>query len=456
MSCHYPLVPRGPCTDRGSEAFPEQLRLRSLVLERLRIRQSWIENLLTCTPNLDTLKLIGTDKYYTGLRSDKWDWPQFRTHLQSLGLPRKHFHYSQSWHHVLDPEPLEADLTICPNSKERTFIYNDLTPQVIKFLWEQPVFLTSLELIMHEYTNCVRDGWSLYRKKSFNARPLHQLLCECTNLRYLKTLKMPCIVEFMDIHRRDPLYPTLLEHQYDRDVSYNSDEHGEEEPSPLNIPGIWICRGLEILHLEFHVHNNANVKGTHHSRILYGYISSVCPRLRDLRVRFPHFCPSPHGGHNYKYQPYVLEGGLCLLSRLRYLERLCIWHGFTICEKAELSWVARSGRAESHRARRREIVDGWAARLVEEAIPEITRLQNNAASALHDILGPGAQDEKVMNGLKNLGLLQDVADMVAEMDTDEFVCLPEISKVAFGIDDNISCVAIPCSPLNFSSYKLRR
>ncbi|KAF9134670.1 hypothetical protein BGW39_006259 [Mortierella sp. 14UC] len=337
MSCHYALAPRGPHTERGKDALPEKLPLRSLILERLVLRQSWIEGWLTCTPNLDTLKLI-----------------------ESLGLPRKQLHYSQHWHHVLDPVPLEADLTICQESKERTFLYHDLTPRVIKFLWELPAFLTSLELILHEYTNCTRDGWNLWRKLFFNARPLHQLLCESSNLRHLRTLKMPCIIDFMDIHYRDFLYPTLPEHQQVRDEV--DQDQVQEEPIP-NVPRIWICRGLETLHLKLHVHNNAKVKGTHHSRILYGYIANVCPRLRGLRIRFPHFCPSPIGGNSYKYQPYVLQGGLCLLSRLRYLERLWIMYGYTICEWADLNWVVQSGRTEEHKAKRREIVDGWAARL---------------------------------------------------------------------------------------------
>lgn len=422
---YYNVIAQGPYTNQGKGVFPTRLPLRSLVLTHLRAPQPWIEDLLTVTPDLETLKLIGHEKYYAERITEHWDWNRFRAHLQSLSLPRKQLYYSEHWHHRHDLLPLEADLTICPNTKERTFLYYDLTPKVTAFLKEQPVFLTSLEILQPKYVHCVRDGWTQYEKLPFTARPLHELLCESPNFRHLKTLKMHYMTDFMDVHRRIPLYPAS--------DNQEQEQQQEQDTPPPNIPGIWICRGLETLHLELHLHDPVLDKGSHHTRILYGYIATVCPQLINLRIRFPHFCSTDDRGMDVKYRPYVLEGGLCLLAKLRHLERLWIVHLTFMCKNAsELNWLAPSGRTEEHRENRREVIEGWFVRRREETMKEGCR-QENSAKIADEILGSRAGDEKLMDGLRNLGLLQDVVDMVTEMDTDEYSILPELYKVACGV-----------------------
>ncbi|KAK3819404.1 MAG: hypothetical protein JOS17DRAFT_756355 [Linnemannia elongata] len=426
----YSVTVQGPYTDQGKNVLPARLPLRSLVLTNLLAPQSWLEELLILTPDLETLKLIEHGKYYAERITEHWDWDLFHNHLRSLSLPRKQLFYGEGWHHVHDLLPLETDLIICPKTQHRTFLFYSLTSRVLTFLKEQPVFLTSLEILKPKYTSCVLDGWILSYKLPFTARPLHQLLCECPNLRHLKTLKMPYMTDFMDVHRRIPMYPALAstdqgQRQWQEDV--------HDTPPPTNVPGIWICHGLETLHLELHVHDQAIVKGKHHSRILYGYIATVCPHLIELWIRFPHFCNTLYTrSWNCKYEPYVLEGGLCLLSKLQHLERIWIVHGIFVCENpSELNWLAQSGRTEEHRARRREIVAGWVPRLREEAMLETDRLEKSAGTA-DEILGERADDEEVVTGLANLGLLRDVMDTVAEMDSGEYKILPELFKVACG------------------------
>lgn len=60
---------------------------------------------------------------------------------------------------------------------------------------------------------------------------------------------------------------------------------------------------------------------------------------------------------------------------------------------------------------------------------EAGRLENSAG-VVEGILGPRADDEDVVRGLRNLGLLQDVANTVVEMDTDGYEILPELFKIA--------------------------
>ncbi|KAG0381070.1 hypothetical protein BGX24_012204 [Mortierella sp. AD032] len=92
---------------------------------------------------------------------------------------------------------------------------------------------------------------------------------------------------------------------------------------------IWVCRRLATLHI---YSSGENIRDAEEdARILFGYISRICPLLRDLAIQHQHLCVR-------------LEGGLCLLSRLHHLERLSIVSsgnnsGFT---KADLVWMQKS------------------------------------------------------------------------------------------------------------------
>ncbi|KAK5829028.1 hypothetical protein F5H01DRAFT_374424 [Linnemannia elongata] len=435
LSASSSLIIQGPCTERGKDALPSRLPLRSLVLRNLCAPQSWLEDLLSVTPDLETLKLIELNKYYDERAMEHWDWDRFRARLQAISLPRKQLFYAERWKPQDICPPVETDLTICPNTKDRTFPFYDLTPKVLAFLKDQPVFLTSLEIIQPKNALCAKDGWRISEELPYTCRPLHQLLCESSNLRHLKTLKMPYMTAFMDVHRRIPMYPEpatlymhLAEHQQEQ---RQEQEHEQETPDSNNVPGIWICRDLESLELNLHFHDQAIENGTHHARIVYGYIATVCPHLIDLRLRFEDECSIENYYWQSRDRPLILESGLCLLSKLRRLERLWIDHGLLDYNNpSELNWLAQSGRTKEHRAARREIVGGWAERLQEEAAMEAGRLENSSASVADEILGPRADDEDVVRGLRNLGLLQDVANTVGEMDTDGYEILPELFKIA--------------------------
>ena len=226
---------------------------------------------------------------------------------------------------------------------------------------------------------------------------------------------MPYMTDFMDIHRRIAMYAT---------------EDELKLFTPLHMPGIWVCRELETLHLELHSHGIGHRKEAQNLRIACRYVSRVCPRMRDLRLMFPLNCMYPNITDPVYSQPYVLEAGLCLLSRLTRLERLRVECQEPVCNISELNWLCRSGRTAEHRDQRRAIVNRRADLVLFESWVESDRLSNTTLGT--EILGTGAQDNELMAGLKNLGLMQDVKDMVAEMDTDDFVLLPELRQLACG------------------------
>ncbi|KAF9097521.1 hypothetical protein BGX23_008599 [Mortierella sp. AD031] len=340
-----------------------------------------MEDLLSITPDLEELKLFNVTHYFDTPPAGDWSWPRFSKHLQSLSLPLKQFHLSFWLAYPISVKLEELEeleemvFSVCPNAMERTLLLHHLTPTVVKGLMELPFALTTLDICRSKHT-----------------------------------LRITYMIDFMDFHHRTSMYRP-------------SRSSSSASTRPPNQPGIWVCRDLQTLALDLGYHGMESVDDPHHAKVSYGYVSRICPRLQDLQIKIP------HSGYSLGH-PFDLDRGLCLLSRLKDLERLKVKYRVD-CEVSELNWLCASGRTTAHRARRRAIVDGWASRLEEEAVLEAARLESNT-TATNDLLGKGADNLELMAGLKSLGLLQDVKDMVEEMDTDGFVCLPELRQVACG------------------------
>ncbi|KAG0283936.1 hypothetical protein BGZ97_008360, partial [Linnemannia gamsii] len=345
--CSKGLNFQGPLMNQGNKALPDRLRLQSLVLEQPRVQQSWMEDLLAVTPDLKELQLITIFSSF----ENNWEWSRFRDHLRALSLPLERFHFSLLWKNTVDEEELKEVMAVCPKAKEHSILAYYMTPGMKKQLVEWPVFLTTLEILQPRR---FYDAWSPNYGNpdaDYSARDWHQLLCQCPNLRHLKTLKMPYRSKLMDLHHRIPMYSST-------------------ESSPIQ-PGVWICRRLETLHMELHAHENATMRGVDYKSVE--------------------------------------------------------------CEIAELNWLCRSGRNEEHRARRRQLVEGWTWRLEQEAALDMEREKNRTAEDSEVI---GAEEDSdnlmMMKNLRNLGLLQDVKDVLLEMDRRNFEYLPELQEVACG------------------------
>ncbi|KAG0200697.1 hypothetical protein BGX33_010842 [Mortierella sp. NVP41] len=234
---------------------------------------------------------------------------------------------------------------------------------------------------MPGFKYCHTNRWLLKHRderSSYTARPLHQLLCESPSLRHLKTLTMPYMPSFMDIHRRLGVYSPEYQHQL---------EQGLLSP---DVSGNWVCRELESLHVDLHSHGDGQSQVLFQSRVTCGYVARVCPRLRNLQISDPRMCISHNDQDYYIGFPHscILEGGLCLLSRLKYLELLRIEYRAVECEISEISWMCRLGRIAEHRAQRRAIVDEWASMIENESFMEAYRLET--ITGVSDILGDGS------------------------------------------------------------------
>lgn len=177
------------------------------------------------------------------------------------------------------------------------------------------------------------------------------------------------------------------------------------------------------------MHENATMRGSAYTKVVYGYLSRILPRLQDLRVTFMSYCEFTRGFVDWKLHPFVLEGGLCLLSRLKYMNRLRVDYKTVECEIAELNWLCRSGRNVENRARRRQLVDGWTWRLEQEAALDMERMKKRTAEDKM-IVGVEESFENLIMSLRYLGRLQDVKDVLLEMDRCDFEYLLELQVVA--------------------------
>ncbi|KAF9149294.1 hypothetical protein BG015_008910 [Linnemannia schmuckeri] len=239
-----------------------------------------------------------------------------------------------------------------------------------------------------------------------------------SQLVHLKILKAPIRPQYMDL--------------YDGDDNY----FGIDSQGRITLPPIWSCRGLETLHIELH--------GKFDPRVFYGYISRVLPQLQELVIIRPKHCESAPMLFLYTSGSLWLGGGgLCLLARLQYLERLWIkseGRDFRIPEEmtrmslswiipntsSPLSWFGESSRRD--KAERREYMtkgESW-------GILSIVDVENRKPRTKPPPANAKPLDAGIWYHPRNLGLYQDVAEMVEEMDTKGFKTLPALKKLSLG------------------------
>ncbi|KAF9348200.1 hypothetical protein BGX26_000375, partial [Mortierella sp. AD094] len=174
---------------------------------------------------------------------------------------------------------------------------------------------------------------------SYISRALHSFLCSAPSLLHLLAPTVPYFAEYLDLQG-----PTFADgFYYPRSCAparLVSNTHFLKKE-------IWACRQLRTLQIKFISRDMADHAGAENARIMFGYISKVCPNLRELAI-------------DRKELKLNFEGGFCLLSRLRYLQRLTIltWTK-TKLEKKDLGWMARSPVREMSLRSNKKIRTEW-------------------------------------------------------------------------------------------------
>ncbi|KAK3820826.1 MAG: hypothetical protein JOS17DRAFT_754966 [Linnemannia elongata] len=368
------------------QSYPQPLPLQSFVLRNARFLQSDLEFLLAFTPRLQELKLIS-------LRSGVWfevDETDFghiskstTDCLKSCGITLQSFHLS-----VANPSQASSQCAMfpmSPKSTEWTFSTQDLLPVMVARLKDTPNVVTRLEIYHQERAKLPPDSG------------LHRYLCESPHLLHLKAPYAAYLLEHLDVHSR---------------ANLSSSVRGQGQglapgstASPKHSGKVWACRNLQSLQLGIHIQRDASHVTKIHSRIVYGYLSTVCPKIRDLQI-------DPYYHTILLPRPMLfmdLGAGLCLLSRLRYLETLMIGSvGMTTTSGSkDLIWMVPSGWTAEARKEREKTTSGWETMLSEETL-------QRSAMPLRTLKGPHV-DADLIQSLQLLGLLEDVKNTLDKM-----------------------------------------
>ncbi|KAG0203199.1 hypothetical protein BGX28_004432 [Mortierella sp. GBA30] len=352
---------------RRTDAYPSTLissRLRRMTIKWMHIQQATLETIVNLCPELQTLRLVELNRAKTQIQS--FD----RVHLYSMIAAScsrlRWFHLSfreqsmtaedaQAMHQTFFPRlqvpHFEANLfsteptysrrtptSPAPSLEALSLLCDDIHPNTTSYL-RQPYIggvyvnrLTTLEIVLSD----APKQWSPV------SDALHHLLCDSPSLLHLFAPTVPYYPEYLD-----------LEGEVDSDGYYcprGCDALRQRSEDLCIKKKIWACRDLRTLQIQFTPLSVQDCPSAANSRIMFGYVAKVCPELRELWVKRSQLC-------------LELDGGLCLLSRLRKLERLRIWTKTrTSFGKKDIEWMAVTHRADRlpHRAQRS--IEQWIAR----------------------------------------------------------------------------------------------
>ncbi|KAF9906067.1 hypothetical protein EC991_001075 [Linnemannia zychae] len=388
--------------------------LRSLILNSTNFKPEYLENLLAFTPRLNVLKLIGMDwSFY-----QEYHWCGFIGRLRSLSIALDTVFISDQFR-TMPSQVQQQQLEISPVLSEWNLWPQYVSPSLLQELEHHTTnYLTSLELFVGS-THQSRANCSLGLTTAPTA--LHYVLTTSDKLVHLRTLKTVVMVEHMDIYRRAEFGQLAPSRQ----------------PSSPAAGSLWRCRRLHTLHLEIHGHSSTVVGSMAlHGCIVFGYISRVFPVLEELKVWSGPECyfQTVNGPTLYYSAIYFeLEGGLCLLGRLKHLQRLEViprMHAEVTSNISEedLNWMVPSGQSDKFRKLRRKKFERLYRQHLEQFKQMQEQEQEQSSSPKGDCDHP---DAELLYQLRNLGRIEDIKDMILKMDDKSYRALPSLEGLAF-------------------------
>ncbi|KAG0051438.1 hypothetical protein BGZ83_003776 [Gryganskiella cystojenkinii] len=298
-------------------SFP---RLQHLILNKVWVPKRDLEIMLTHTPSLRSLKVVqcrhNPSQIFNSLQ------------LEFVTMTRPGKNHQREQLFVLSPfrrdRFYESVIRHCPNLDIIQLSFSDEdapTPETdVDFLLRLPhrtglsfstssfglgptyastllqccqsrgLFLTTLEITSVPATRRPSPGMN---------EVLHQYLCQAPQLLHLRAKQFWFWVPLLDPGMNDPdsRPPSNLPWMY---VPRRDDD-----------TSVWACKDLQTLHLCLETSGSRNIEASPDTmRLVFGYLSVVCPKLRDLSLQFQ----DP--------LPFRIEEGLSLLMRLQDLEVL--------------------------------------------------------------------------------------------------------------------------------------
>ncbi|KAF9433364.1 hypothetical protein BGZ76_009561 [Entomortierella beljakovae] len=271
----------------------KQLQLKSLVMYNARMKQSSLEGFLRRCTILKTLEIVflritastPTESSSSNPPADPFEGIAFFKNLKSSCSKLTNLQFSLANRSL----SLEEYMMIVDNFITLTTFGaagKDFTCRVIgpRILEHYANNITTLEL----HSSSVQPSGADGEPGKIDVEALHNFLCSSPSLLHLRAKGVVYssrrFMDFTGYRRR------------------------------LGQDQVWACNDLLTLQLSFLEPTMREDWSESNSRILFGYISRVCPKLKELWI----------------YRPFIsllLEGGLCLLTRCRDLECLTIKTG---------------------------------------------------------------------------------------------------------------------------------
>lgn len=428
------LTARGFVLVTGLESIPATapLRLRSLSLRRADLLQWHLENLLSAAPKLETLRLV--DMRTNNTASTQYRLSRLVQSLQDRSIRLSTFHVHPTAFHdgVLDLELSDVMYELDPTLTGWSFWGGDLTDKILSSLRNLHNVVTTLEI--HDIDLSVTGP---------NCR-LHQYLCESPHLLHLRAAKTAIMVEALDLHARSHIiHKGYLEvDEKDKDKERRNREWSQSRASCNHgQTQVWMCRKLRTLHCSIYSQTEPEFTSPARSRIVFGYLSRICPNLQDLQISMPP--QPPHRAYQTVVYPKLdlrLEGGLCLLTRMKHLRilRLESLERKSSCRPKDLSWILSwesQTERKQQRALRSATVEGWTDWLKTEEADDknwgdaFTTVRWKPKNDPVDVDEPWLKED-----LKTMGLLLDVKLLLDEMDCPddgvEYRCWPELRHIS--------------------------
>ncbi|KAG0320134.1 hypothetical protein BGZ97_000636 [Linnemannia gamsii] len=306
--------------------------LVNLTIRWMSMDQSTLESIVARCPQLVTLRLVELGQ--ASSQAGPFDRQSLFTLVSSACPFMSWFHLSFegqamsreesiAYAETFDPQPAEESILAIKTKIQQkpafqrvmSILSNDIRPETHLQLFRTQVIhvntITTLEI-------CLGNGLLLSR---YVSHTLHDILCSSPWLQHLIAPMIPYYAEYFDLEGPvDPISGSYHPRQC---------RLGKK---PMDLfrtrKRIWACRGLKTLRIQIDSMDTDHAS-EENARIMFGYLVRVCPDLQELSIR-------------RRQLNLNLAGGLCLLTRLRKLERLMIWTDtWTKFTKKDLDWMAR-------------------------------------------------------------------------------------------------------------------
>ncbi|KAF9900392.1 hypothetical protein BX616_002604 [Lobosporangium transversale] len=165
---------------------------------------------------------------------------------------------------------------------------------------------------------------------------MHWILCECPLLEHFKAQNTSFPLDILYVTKALSVKP-------ERQLIFDDEYYTRNQ----FVVGhrVWACRRLKTLYLRIDVVDEYKMRNyEEQSRVIYGYISRVCPYLEELSIH----------RNNIRFRPPI---SLCLLSRLRAMKVLHL-RDTTRSEEQDIDWMKRYYYYDTREQMKQKLIHG--------------------------------------------------------------------------------------------------